>query len=65
MKRDYDEDTVNRLRGSVPLSGLIIAFCCLFFAVIMVGCTAVEIVDVNCNVNQNWPSCNVRGKKVE
>ena len=49
----------------VPLSGLIIVFCCLIFAIIMVGCSTVEIVDVNCNVNENWPSCNVRGKKVE
>ena len=30
----------------------------------MSGCTAIEIKEVDCNVNQSWPSCRVVAEKL-
>jgi hypothetical protein len=37
----------------------------VFVVIIMVtGCTTIQIKEVDCNVNQSWPSCRVVAEEV-
>lgn len=37
----------------------------VLLCLLMVGCTTIEITEINCDANSTWPRCNIKGEKVE